>query len=313
MDIKTALMNLYGYKGENHSVNTDDGYILTMHRIPNANTTSIPILLLHGTGCPSDQFFLNGHTSPAFILADAGFDVWLANFRGNSYTSHKKYTTKDKQFWDFSWQEMAQQDLPHSIDYILNFTKHEKIILSGHSMGTTVGFALLSSQPSYNHKVAGYLPLAPAAFSNYMPQFIQIYNLFPSYRTRAPIAISRCRDGSSIKTIAHIAQVRTLKGMHQYTYGKEINQKRYNSSLPPAYNLSKISAPVVLFHAANDAACDPLDVALIAQKLVNMKAKELVSDPKFNHVDYMVAKNMKMLVYDKFIEHTKNLWKDSKS
>uniref|UniRef100_T1JNX6 Lipase n=1 Tax=Strigamia maritima TaxID=126957 RepID=T1JNX6_STRMM len=356
----TEVMNLYGYKGENHSVTTDDGYILTVLRIPDVNPNSIPILLLHGSNGRSDQFFINGHTSPAFILADAGFDVWLANFRGTSFTSHKKYTTKDKQFWDFSWQEMAQQDLPHSIDYILNFTKHEKIILSGHSMGTTVGFALLSSQPSYNHKVAGFLPLAPVAYSNYPPNFFQIYKHIPSFqklytetnfeprqilyldgwklqlvqsicasktfyficelqwnlfgydpylynKTRAPIFVSRS-DGASIKTFAHVAQIRTLKGMHQYNYGKEMNQKRYNSSMPPAYNLSKISAPVVLFHGANDVAADPLDVALIGQKLPNLQAKELIPDPRFSHMDFMFAMNMKRLVYDKFIEHAKNMW-----
>jgi len=35
-----------------------------------------------------------------FILADAGFDVWLGNVRGNTYgRTHVKYKPSDAQFW----------------------------------------------------------------------------------------------------------------------------------------------------------------------------------------------------------------------
>lgn len=36
-------------------------------------------------------------------MADAGFDVWMGNVRGNVYsTEHVKYTRKDKEYWKFS-------------------------------------------------------------------------------------------------------------------------------------------------------------------------------------------------------------------
>uniref|UniRef100_T1JIU6 Partial AB-hydrolase lipase domain-containing protein n=1 Tax=Strigamia maritima TaxID=126957 RepID=T1JIU6_STRMM len=44
---------MYGYKGENHSVTTDDGYILIIHRVPNTNPNAIPILLMHGSASSS--------------------------------------------------------------------------------------------------------------------------------------------------------------------------------------------------------------------------------------------------------------------
>ena len=75
--------------------------------------------------------------SLAFILADAGFDVWLGNNRGNTYSrSHVNYTTDDVEFWDFSFHEMGIYDLPAEINYILNATSETSIGYVGHSEGT---------------------------------------------------------------------------------------------------------------------------------------------------------------------------------
>jgi len=38
----------------------------------------------------------------AFILARAGYDVWMGNNRGNRFSNtHLTLTTKDKEYWDF--------------------------------------------------------------------------------------------------------------------------------------------------------------------------------------------------------------------
>ena len=73
-------------------------------------------------------FTQNVDNSPPFIYAQAGFDVWFGNSRGNSFSQrHIRDDTSDKEFWNFSQYEMGIYDLPVMLDYITNLTKQEKI------------------------------------------------------------------------------------------------------------------------------------------------------------------------------------------
>lgn len=69
----------------------------------------------HGIIDCSDTFINNGPgMGPGYIMADQGYDVWFGNTRGNFYSKeHVKYNPdKDKEYWDFSFEEMGRFDIP---------------------------------------------------------------------------------------------------------------------------------------------------------------------------------------------------------
>lgn len=103
--------------------------------------------------------------APAFIAATAGYDVWLGNSRGNTYScKHVKYDPwkNEKKFWDFDWADMGMYDLPATLDYITQKTGHQKVAYVGHSQGTTQMFYGLAKNEAYfKDKISIFIALAP--------------------------------------------------------------------------------------------------------------------------------------------------------
>jgi pimeloyl-ACP methyl ester carboxylesterase len=65
-----------------------------------------PVLLQHGLLDSSFTWILNWpEQSLAYILADAGFDVWLGNVRGNRYS--QGHVSNLTNFWEYSWDQHA--------------------------------------------------------------------------------------------------------------------------------------------------------------------------------------------------------------
>lgn len=78
----STLIRSKGYPAEEHDVTTQDGYILTLFRIPNPDK---PVVFLqHGLLDASSSFVINfPEQSLGFVLWDAGYDVWIGNMRGS--------------------------------------------------------------------------------------------------------------------------------------------------------------------------------------------------------------------------------------
>ena len=139
------ITNENGFAVEKHDIVTKDGYILGVYRIPGTvnetkPTTSKPAVLIHHA-LDMDMMewvFNRPEVAPAFILARAGYDVWLGNNRGNRFSNtHKTLDPKKEEYWEFDWEDMGLRDTPDTTDYILNFTGQDQINYIGHSEGTT--------------------------------------------------------------------------------------------------------------------------------------------------------------------------------
>ncbi|XP_061715178.1 lipase 3-like [Cydia pomonella] len=170
------LITKYRYPLEIHYVVTSDGYILTMHRIPHGrdqnNDPSVKrpvIFLMHGLLSSSADWVLMGPGCAfGYILAEAGYDVWMGNARGNYYSREHLRLRPDAlfntDFWDFSWDEIGNIDLPTMIDFALQHTGQERLHYIGHSQGTTAFFVMASLRPDYNQKIISMHAMAPIAY-----------------------------------------------------------------------------------------------------------------------------------------------------
>ncbi|XP_044155603.1 lysosomal acid lipase/cholesteryl ester hydrolase-like [Bufo gargarizans] len=173
-DLQKRLISQQGYPSKNYEVVTEDGYILTVNRIPhgikNQSGENKPVVLLqHGLLMDASNWVTNfNYNSLGFILADAGYDVWMGNSRGNTWSmKHKTLSPADSEFWAFSYDEMAKKDLPAVIDFILQKTGQTQLYYIGHSQGTTMGFIAFSTIPELASKIKLFVALAPVATVKY--------------------------------------------------------------------------------------------------------------------------------------------------
>merc|ERR1712215_578838 len=166
------LIQSEGYPAETYYAITSDGYILALHRIPHGKTNGDqdierPVVFVqHGIlGSSADWVVSTPSKGLGYMLADAGYDVWLGNYRGNTYSRNHSFLNPDKNdgFWDFSWDEMAHYDLPAMIEKVLELTEESELFYVGFSMGTTGFMAMHHYRPDIGEKIRLANLLAPVA------------------------------------------------------------------------------------------------------------------------------------------------------
>ena len=187
------------YRLEEYAVFTPEGYILILHRLKmnckteeeevivpefgkkgifknrmDSNGMRPPVLLNHGAMMTSEAWLTaplrtipdgKGGKIPStlpHVLLHAGYDVWIANRRGNKYScKHITLSTHDPQYWSFSLDEPACRDLPALIDFVRDVTEYEKISVIGFSQGAAETLAALSMVKRVEKKVNLGILLAP--------------------------------------------------------------------------------------------------------------------------------------------------------
>jgi len=114
----------------------------------------------------ADAWVMNwADVAPAFVTSRAGYDVWLGNTRGNTYSrAHVEYDPdkNPRKFWAYDFEQMGQYDIPANLNYITGLTGVEKVTYIGHSQGTTQMFYGLSEfEDFYASKVNLFVALGP--------------------------------------------------------------------------------------------------------------------------------------------------------
>lgn len=177
------MVQAEGYTIEAHSVRTADNYTVVLYHMPphqdpynqrrrrrrrrrSADSSNV-VFLMHGLfNSAADWLLFGPRYSFGYILANAGYDVWLGNARGTLPSRRLQAASAGSSrthYWSFSFHEIGLYDVPAMVDYALRTANHtEQLHYVGHSQGCTAFFIMLALRPTYAQRIASMHALAPA-------------------------------------------------------------------------------------------------------------------------------------------------------
>uniref|UniRef100_A0A5F8A4X8 Lipase n=1 Tax=Macaca mulatta TaxID=9544 RepID=A0A5F8A4X8_MACMU len=334
--MNTSEIIIYnGYPSEEYEVTTEDGYILLVNRIPYGrrhirSTGPRPVVYMQHALFADNAYWLENYAngSLGFLLADAGYDVWMGNSRGNTWSRrHKTLSETDEKFWAFSFDEMAKYDLPGVIDFIVNKTGQEKLYFIGHSLGTTIGFVAFSTMPELAQRIKMNFALGPVISFKYPTGIFTSFFLLPNSIIKAVFgtkgffledkkkkipSIKICNNkilwlicsefmslwaGSNKKNMNQLYQSDEFRA---YDWGNEAdNMKHYNQSHPPIYDLTAMKVPTAIWAGGHDVLVTPQDVARILPQIKSLHYFKLL--PDWNHFDFVWGLDAPQRMYSEII------------
>jgi len=171
-DVLDDIATNYGYDIVRHEgIVTLDDYNLELWRVvPQVEvppTDGHAVLLGHGAAQNGVTWFNNGEDSIAYQLADEGYDVWVLNDRmsGVSQTVHASLTTADAAFWEMSFVEVGDYDIPAAMDYITdnNTNFSDTVTYVGHGTGALAMISSMAEESKnyYDAKLDSVVALSP--------------------------------------------------------------------------------------------------------------------------------------------------------
>ncbi|GAB0094869.1 hypothetical protein DMENIID0001_101950 [Sergentomyia squamirostris] len=113
-----------------------------------------------------------------------------------------------------------------------------------------------------------------------------------------PLILKLDPSPASVYQIFHYAQEINSGRFCMYDYGRRINLQKYNSVIPPDYNLTNVKVPVVLYAGQQDLLVDVRDVKKLGSKLSNLDDIVIVSKTEFGHMDFCWNSKASKLVYN---------------
>uniref|UniRef100_A0A8D2MA93 AB hydrolase-1 domain-containing protein n=1 Tax=Zonotrichia albicollis TaxID=44394 RepID=A0A8D2MA93_ZONAL len=323
MNISEKIL-FHGYPSEEYEVMTEDGYFLSLNRIPHGKEgTRTPVLIVHGFCLDGGDWVDNlPENSLAFILADAGYDVWIGNNRGSSWSRrHRSLSTASEEFWDFSFHEMAVYDLPAMVGFILMQTEQKQLFYVGHAQGSSLGFIAFSSLPHLAKKIKLFFALAPvytfhhvrgpvlklAFLSDLLLKVQEVFlggycqnpgisgNSCPlHYRcvlllhlrwSRLDVYLSHFPDYTSVKNLVHWGQVTGVLSPCQLR--------------PPSYEIEAMRVPVAVWSGGHDWVTPHKETERLLSRLTHVVHHEHF--PDWNHFDHHWGLNAPQRMYQRMV------------
>ncbi|XP_075530098.1 lipase member K-like [Dermacentor variabilis] len=271
-----------------------------------------PVILVHGFLSSAVEWVINyPHQSLGFLLADAGYDVWLANLRGTPYArEHLQLTEADKKYWNFGLDEVGLYDIPALVDYVLTLTGWSELFYVGFSQGNAAAWVTLSEKPEYNAKIRLLLALAPIGNVTHLRSPARHITPWSPLLTAALVKLNRGRvlvrepshryaSYTVCDTTTRMRYLCSTPGFHFLG----VNHAQLNVPVPPTYDLSNVRVPVAMFSSLADYLAPPEDVAALRANLRHVLVYDyVVPDPNFSHLDFVLGFHVYEILYKPMLE-----------
>uniref|UniRef100_A0A8C8W452 Lipase n=1 Tax=Peromyscus maniculatus bairdii TaxID=230844 RepID=A0A8C8W452_PERMB len=339
----SEIISFWGYVYEEYEVVTEDGYILPLYRIPHGKNESIskPVVYLqHGWTLSASIWLVNPpKSSLGFFLADAGFDVWMGNSRGNIYAKKHVYLdSNSEEFWAFSYDELIKYDLPATIDFIVNKTGQKQIYYVGHSQGALLAFGAFSTNTQLAQKIKINFSLGPVATIKHSKGVIRSIAFLEKTTTKVCNTTSMVpetathlefsKQGSAVFTAVSLMAIKKginkaplspvlfllkgfvmvcfiIQGMRTgifQAYDWEspfLNMLHYGQPTPPQYKIKDMKVPTAMWSGGEDFLADPIDVGQLVADLSNLIYHKKI--PEYSHMDFVIGLDAPNKVFNEIV------------
>lgn len=321
-----------GYPVEAHTALTADGYRLTLHRLPPKGKANGKVVVLqHGLMDTSATWLLNTATdSLGFVLSTAGYDVWLANSRGNRYTER----VSGGSTWAFDFDEMAYYDVPATLAYVLSRTAVKRVNWVCHSQGCAISIAAFA-KPSAGALIDRFAALAPVTFLahqssplmrlmvaarldhvlrllpaiEFVPSGVVLSKLLGAACTAAPGVCDGVVSGLFGATGANLPAARTGVYYAHFPDGTSTQNiahwvanarsGAYANAKGEPYDLTAYAVRTAVWYGSKDMLANPQDVQTLLQRLGGLGGKNVAAAKQnaFAHMDFTWSPNAQKEVY----------------
>ncbi|OWK58178.1 Lipase member M [Lonchura striata] len=338
----SEIIRYHGYPSEEYEVTTEDGYILAVYRIPagrNDQNTGVTVTE-HNEGQRPAVFlqhaFLGDAThwisnlpnnSLGFVLADAGYDVWLGNSRGNTWSlKHKTLKPCQKEFWQFristltqtissvfagfiafyTYPELAKRvkvffalgpvtACPHATSPLIKLTNLPEPLLR-----LVFGCKGVAHQIEFLKGPVTQLCTSLDRFCAHVLCYIAGGSVKNINTSRVDMYVGHSPAGTSAHNIFHWRQLAHTDRFQAYDYGSKENMKKYNQTAPPEYKIEEIKIPIAVWSGGQDKFADPTDMARLLPRITNLIYHE--NFPAWGHLDFIWGLDATEKMYLKIIE-----------